>query len=312
MSWEWADPSAHPDELRRFVELALERRAGDVYEVGPWVEKILGELRSGAMLGSIVVSEGRPRGIAAWATGGPLGANVHVLFLDGSAASPAGYAELLAEVSRRSGGIGFSAGRLSGVSRSDEAELMERLGFGRYGRSEMKRSTVPGPEAPDPGSPGAVRPIAPDDEPALSRLHRTAYHGRFDRYLFQEEIDEERDCAREIHQLLHGRWGPLEPHGSLVLELGGALVADVLAVERPEGVLIADVAVEPAYQGQRLGRRILLASLRGLATQPARAVYLNVTEGNTRAIRLYTSLGFARSLGPSEDWYNRAVIPVAP
>ena len=312
MSWAWAEPATHPDEVRRFVHEALERRAGDVYEVGPWVDQVLGELAAGTLKGTVPLSDRRPVGLVAWASGGPLGSNVHVLYLSGPAASPAGYAELLTEAARRSGGVAFAPGRLAGMATSDEAGLMERLGFGRYGRSEMKRSTVPGPEGPAADGPGVVRPIGPEDESALARLHRVAYHGRFDRYLFQEEADEERDSAREVHQLLHGRWGPLETNGSLVLELDGALVADVLAVERPQGVLIADVAVEPAHQGRRLGHRILRASLQGLATKPARAVYLNVTEGNTPAIRLYTSLGFVRSLGPSEDWYNRAAIPVVP
>lgn len=292
------------------VRRAIAQRAEGAEPTVSWADHTLREIAAGQLRAIEARDGGSARGVAVWSFGRSLGANVYLLYLEGGTVTPEEYRQLLAELDRRCTTIAFVPGPLAGIAPATEEALMSELGFARYGRSEMKLER-PVPAAPDAG-PGTLRPIRPEDEPALARLHRAAYHGRFDRYLFLEEEDEERDSAREVHQLLHGRWGEPEPNGSVVLDVEGRPVAAVIAVRRAEGVLIADVAVDPSYQGRGVGRRVLAASLARLFAAGAGRVYLNVTEGNTRAQRLYASLGFVRSLGPSRDWYNRRAIPVAP
>jgi prepilin-type processing-associated H-X9-DG protein len=312
VTFDFHDTASDPATVRLFTTRALALRAGEGAEVGPWVDHLLGEIANGAVHGRLARRDGVPVGLVAWAEGGPLGANVHVLYADGHAATVDHYRALMEEAGRQSHGVAFAPGRLGGLKPDEEEALMDGLGFGPYGRSEMRLGRVSTLPAEPANGWGRVRPIVPEDEAELAALHQRAYHGRFDRYLFQEGADEAQDCAREIHQLLHGRWGELDAAGSVVLEADGAIVADVIAVVRPDGVLLADVAVDPKHQGRGLGRRVLSAALRRLAATPDRSVYLNVTEGNDPAVKLYLSLGFVRTLGPSQDWYNRRVIPVAP
>ncbi len=98
--------------------------------------------------------------------------------------------------------------------------------------------------------------------------------------------------------------------GSWVAEEPTGPVGAVLSVRTSAGVLIADVMVDPDSQGRGLGRAMLLASLRALRAAGDHAVYLNVTEGNHAAVRLYERVGFVRSLGPTHDWYNGHRVPV--
>jgi ribosomal protein S18 acetylase RimI-like enzyme len=70
--------------------------------------------------------------------------------------------------------------------------------------------------------------------------------------------------------------------------------------------------VDPEFQGSGVGRRLLTTTLRSLRGAGEPRIYLNVTEGNEPALRLYRRLGFVRSLGPTRDWYNALRIPFAP
>jgi ribosomal protein S18 acetylase RimI-like enzyme len=269
-------------------------------------------VRSGQARGALYRSGGVPRGIAMWERQGPLGANVNLLALRPPSDAPAEYGAFLEAIRGMAGSIAFVAGELPGLDEPAESELMERLGFGRFARSEMRWAGGAAPDVPPAPAGGTVRRVGRLDAPALCDLHRLAYHGRFDRYLFLESDDEGLDAARLVEDLFGGRWGEFSPEGSWGIEVGGRLVAALLCVRRPNGVLIADVMVDPARQGEGLGRTILASALHSLAEAGLVPVFLNVTEGNDRAVRLYERLGFVRSLGPGRSWYDRARIPVAP
>jgi len=189
---------------------------------------------------------------------------------------------------------------------------MRALGYRRYGRSEMvlEGAGPPADGSPRPGE--TLRPVERDDLVALAALHRAAYRDRFDRYLFLELTDEGEDAVREVREILDGRWGEFLPHGSWLLLDGGRPAGAVLTVHGGAGALVADVMVDPASQGHGIGRRVLTRALREMRAGGASRIYLNVTEGNERALRLYRGLGFVRSLGPTRDWYNAARIPVPP
>lgn len=55
---------------------------------------------------------------------------------------------------------------------------------------------------------------------------------------------------------------------------------------------IQNVGVCPAFRGQGVGRRLLLAALRGFRDVGCKRVNLEVTIHNSSAIRLYESVGF--------------------
>lgn len=301
-----------PDDAWRFARRAGERRSGDGIEPSTWLPAVLGRIASGERPGRLYVRDGRPAGFVSWTAGSPLGISVDLLYVEPRGELLEEYGRLLATVALELGAIAFVHGPVPDLPPADEQRLFEGLGFRPCSRSEMVRDAgASGPTIPSP--PGErLRAVADGDRAALVALHRRAYHGTFDRFLFLEVEDEEEDARRAVEQILGGQFGPFLPEGSPVAERGGRLVGAVLAVRTPAGALIADVATDPELQHQGIGRRVLSEALRGLAEIGVARVYLNVTEGNEPALHLYRSLGFRRSLGPSRDWYHAGRIPVAP
>ncbi len=291
---------------------ALGSRAGDVRSVDRWADQLASDLATGRIEGRRISLGTKGSGFALWDRRSALGAHVQVLYAEPGVATPEAYGALLDAVAGEAGRVAFLPGRLSGLTEQEETSFMRVRGYAEYGRSELQ--LPPEKAAPDdhPPAAGRLREIRVGDEKVLAELHRRAYRSTFDRYLFLEVMDEEEDSAREVGDLLGGRWGPLHPHGSVVREDGPRAVAAVIAIRRTDGVLIADVAVDPEYRGRGLGRSILTASLRGLRADGVRAIYLNVTEGNVPALALYRSVGFVRALGPTRDWYATRLIPVRP
>lgn len=303
-----------PETARTLVRRAVEARSGPRAPTESAVRYLEAERQAGRLEARLLRGLPGSLGVATWSVSGALGVNVQLLYLEGAAAPSEGYAECLVALGQQSGRpLAFLPGPLAGLSVEEETRLLVRRGFARYGRSEMRRTSAEPPTGPpEADGPGALREVGASDAPALCELHLRAYHGRFDRYLFLEEADEAADARREVHDILKGRWGPLDPDGSVILDLDGTAVAAVLAVDRPDGVLLADVVVDPSRQGRGLGARTLVGSLRRLLARGKVATYLNVTEGNRAAERLYARCGFVRSLGPTRDWYNTACIPVRP
>jgi ribosomal protein S18 acetylase RimI-like enzyme len=314
-------PAVSEDVVPLAVDLDAAARLGRAAILArPWIGSRGPELadqferavRAGDRSGGLYQPEGNPVGIAIWELHGPLGAIVNLLYLSPANASSVSYERFWNGLGPLAGPIAFAPGQIPGLSEAEEIELMESQGLARYGRSEMRRRE--GAEIPAPVLPvGAqLRLVGRADATELSRLHALAYHDRFDRYLFLEEDDEARDAARMVEEMFEGRWGAFSPEGSWGIEREGRLIGAVLCVRRPEGVLIADVMVEPDLQGQGIGKAVLLGGLRGLSSAGISPVYLNVTEGNDRAMRLYERLGFERTLGPSLDWYDPRRIPAVP
>jgi [ribosomal protein S18]-alanine N-acetyltransferase len=64
-----------------------------------------------------------------------------------------------------------------------------------------------------------------------------------------------------------------------------------IAVQVGEGH-VTNIAVEPSWQGERVGARMLLDSVRHASTNGASALTLEVRVGNERAVRLYRHFGF--------------------
>lgn len=306
--------SLDPAASHRLGMRAVTTRAGVGAESETWVRHYEEKLLAGTVNGRLYVVGGVPVGFVSWFAGGPVGVSVELLYASGDACSPEDYAQILSGVEQEVGPIAFVPGPLTGVSAEGEERLMRSLSFRRYGRSEMVREGD-GDLSPEPPVEGErQRQVVREDLVDLARLHQRAYRDSFDRYLFLELADEEEDARREVRDILEGRWGKLLPDGSWLCEKEGRIVGAVLSVHGRigTGALIADVIVAPELQGRGLGRRLLTTAIRSMLGAGERRIYLNVTEGNERALRLYRSLGFVRSLGPTRDWYNARRIPVAP
>lgn len=308
-----ADTVPFADDPARSVALlreALLARGPPEESARPWRSALEDAVARGTAHGFLFREDGSSVGLAVWDPTSPIGATVEVAYLAEGARGPGGYRALFRAIGESSGGIAFAPGGLAGLSDADEQQLMRGLGFGRFARSEMRlppEAEVPSPSS-DPDRP--FRTFRPTDEVSIVSLHRRAYDGQFDQYLFLADRDPDRDAESAVRELLAGRWGEFLPWASPIADGDDGPSGAVLVVRAPYGPLIADVIVDPALQGRGIGRRLLVESIRSLRARRESVIVLNVTEGNGRAVRLYEALGFVRSIGPSYGWYSRARIPV--
>ena len=65
------------------------------------------------------------------------------------------------------------------------------------------------------------------------------------------------------------------------------------------------IAVDPRWRGKRLGHALLAAAFDDLLMSPARRMFLEVSEDNAAAIKLYERHGFAR-ISSRKGYYAKA------
>jgi len=82
---------------------------------------------------------------------------------------------------------------------------------------------------------------------------------------------------------------------ALVAESDGAAVGFALALRAADQAELVTVAVEPARQGQGIGRRLVEVLLAELRAGGVERVHLEVRASNAAARALYASLGFTES-----------------
>ena len=118
-----------------------------------------------------------------------------------------------------------------------------------------------------------IAAMAEDDIPVVSEIERRSFPTvwRTDAYL--KELSNPASCY------LVARWE------SRVIGFAGMWMAH-------DEAHIATLAVEPAYRGRGVARRLLIALLREAVRRGAAAVTLEVRESNQAAQGLYESLGF--------------------
>jgi GNAT superfamily N-acetyltransferase len=301
-------PADQPSAVS-LAEEALRVRLAPGEKLTDLLPPIVASIHSGRAAGGLLRSDGAPIGIALWEPAGPFGVAVRLLYLTAPAARPEGYREALDLVHRVAGPIAFVGGPLGGLSSEEEATLLGHRGFVRFHRTEM--SLPPESEVPEVAVPegAVVRPLGAEDERELARLHQRAYQDHIDWYLGLEDLDPVRDADRQVRDYYGGRYGDLVSPGSTVVTVEGRIVASVVAIKRPVHVLLVDVMSEPALHGRGFGRAALAAALRDLRRRGENAIVLNVTEENVRAVRMYASLGFVRSIGPSQEWFDARRMP---
>ena len=132
-----------------------------------------------------------------------------------------------------------------------------------------------------------VRSFEPSDVASLGGLLYRSYRGTVD-----DEGETPEQAAIEISRTVGGAYGEFMPRCSKVVERGGTLLSAALITRWEGRPLVAFSFTDPAFAGQGLARACLLAAMSELADQGERELRLVVTLANTRAVRLYTRLGF--------------------
>ena len=303
--------SADPQTARVLTRRAIMARGAADPESGAILSAVERDVEEGTANGVLRFDGERAVGIALWDPPTELGATLEVAFEVEGWQTPSDYRSFLAELPRVAGPVVFAPRGLAGLSEAEEGEVMAGGGFARFARSEMRRSLL-SPPSEGPVGPWPLREARSNDAPALARLHERAYRTHFDRYLHLVYQDPGRDADLMVGEVVAGRWGEFLPWASSTVEDRGVLVAATLVVRSPAGPLLVDVMVDPARQGQGLGRVVLASSILALRARHESVVVLNVTEGNVRAVHLYERLGFVRTLGPSYGWYSTERVPVSP
>ncbi|HXY46849.1 MAG TPA: GNAT family N-acetyltransferase [Thermoplasmata archaeon] len=303
--------SEDPIRSIALVRAAVEARAGPDDPLEERVAYVEREIRSGRFRGGLWIRDGRAVGLAWWDPPGVRGTHLRLVYLEPDVVSPASYHEFLDSVERSAGPL-VTAPPLAGLSGEEETEVLGGLGFAPFARFEMRLpSGMPSPDRQAP--PGFVlRPLRPEDQGAVARVHAAAFRDRFDRYLFLEDPDPERDAEKVVASLLHGQWGEYLPWASFAAETAGNVIGVTIVLRAPGRALIADVSVDPAHQGHGIGRALVCACVNELRDRGEPTIALVVTEGNRRAIHLYESLGFVRAFAPDRRWYRTRLIPVSP
>lgn len=127
------------------------------------------------------------------------------------------------------------------------------------------------------------------DIPALGRLMWDAYRGTPDE---EDTGGSVASATEEIRLAFTGTHGPFLPTASFVADDEARPVAAALVTVWKEVPLLAYVFTAPSHTGRGLGRALIEATMHALGEQGHPLLSLAVTEHNSRARRLYESLGF--------------------
>ncbi|MHB1432593.1 MAG: GNAT family N-acetyltransferase [Streptosporangiaceae bacterium] len=148
-----------------------------------------------------------------------------------------------------------------------------------------------------PGSAGvtsgqsAPRPAGPSDLPDIKRVISRAYAR------YADLLD--RPPAPVLHD-----YGP-EIAAGCVWVLGEPIAGVIVLIERDDGLLIENVAVDPAAQGRDLGRRLLEFAERQAAGRGLPRLTLYTNEVMTDSLAVYLRLGYHEVDRRCEDGYRR-------
>jgi ribosomal protein S18 acetylase RimI-like enzyme len=168
-------------------------------------------------------------------------------------------------------------------------------GFRLYGRLFMLLAISDTPPAAGPAP--AMRPERWHDrffEPCARLIH-LAYTDHVD-----SEINDQYQSAAGALRFLKNiillpGCGQFLPAASFLLRAPGSneLIGAVLSSEvAPRVGHITQICVQPGFQGQGLGRKLILAAIEALREMRFGKLTLTVTSANTPAVRLYETLGF--------------------
>lgn len=125
-----------------------------------------------------------------------------------------------------------------------------------------------------------VRPLKMDDASALAALHDTSFGRGWSEHEFEALMRKE--TVGGFLALARRSFRRERPAGFLLFQA----VADEAE--------ILSVAVDPAWRGLGIARRLLEATLRHLYTERVARLFLEVDERNVSAVTLYRRTGFEK------------------
>jgi [ribosomal protein S18]-alanine N-acetyltransferase len=129
-----------------------------------------------------------------------------------------------------------------------------------------------------------VRPMRRRDIRAVQRIEHRVYPKGWSAPVFRSELA----AGGRIY---------------LVATVDGTLVGYGGCFMAVDEAHITTVAVQPEQQGARLGTRLMVELMRAIRAESTRAVTLEVRVGNTPAIALYRTFGFA-PVGVRQRYYE--------
>lgn len=174
--------------------------------------------------------------------------------------------------------------------------LADRHGFDRARELwVMRRPSAPTPAAADP----RIRTFRPGDEAELLRVNAAAFTAHPE----QGAMDAANLAARMAEP-----W--FDPAGLFVANGtggNGGLLGFHWTKVHPDGTgEVYVVGIDPAAQGQGLGKSLTAAGLHHLAERGCPAVLLYVESDNAPAIAVYAGLGFSHAAADTHVQYRRA------
>lgn len=134
-----------------------------------------------------------------------------------------------------------------------------------------------------------LRPATEADTEVLAAVYAAGRADELDRATWQPGQREE--FERMQFDLQDRQYRAAHPHGSFdVVEVDGQPAGRLYVAERSDDIRIVDIALLPAFRGQRIGSALLRA-VTDRAAADGRTVSLHVETGH-RASALYERLGF--------------------
>jgi len=127
------------------------------------------------------------------------------------------------------------------------------------------------------------RRARPDDAPAIATLVNRAY----EKYVAR--------IGRKPRPMTADYDAAVLKHQVWVVENGGAVVAALELIPEKDVLLIENIAVDPAHQGEGLGRTLLAFAEAEAQRQGFPALRLYTNEKMTENITLYTRCGYRKT-----------------
>lgn len=183
--------------------------------------------------------------------------------------------------------------RISGIHPHIRQGLMftvcDRLGFSIKRRFEMMAPLDKKLESMRASCAYTTAPMTDFNSSALSELDWEGYRNTVDQALLFSSKD---DNTRLLQSLLQGDYGPVIGNASICVVRHGKPAAMIAVTDAGRSAFLADIVVAEELRGQGVGRYLLVEAMKAAKRLEKKGMVLWVTEGNERAIALYSSLGF--------------------
>jgi [ribosomal protein S18]-alanine N-acetyltransferase len=137
-----------------------------------------------------------------------------------------------------------------------------------------------------------IEPMRAADLDAVLDIERASFHTPWSRQAFLHELERNRVAGLWV------AWGRRSGDEGGTASVVGYLCLWALADE----VHVTNLAVDPAWRGEGIGRRLLGTLLVQHRAAGARRAFLEVRPGNVEARRLYQGLGF-QEVGRRRGYY---------